>query len=160
MTPLQAIRHRMKEIEGQLSESAKRVADAERVLKGEQESHARLEANRDTELKQLKAAEAALSGAKPAARKPAPRNNGTGSKAAAGKAAAQTPPAAPAEAPAEPPAAPEPEPVAAGEGESRVTETVGEERPGVDTLPEFSQEGEDAFGSSGEEDQTLVGGES
>jgi hypothetical protein len=165
MTPLQAIRHRKSEIEAQITESARRVAEAEKVYNSEKDSHAKLEANRADELKQLTAAEAALSGAKPKPKRSSAKagasRNGTGSKAGA-KAAAQT--AAPA--PSAPPtggqesaSTPEPDPTpadAAGTtgsttepvegGElAAVGARVEEERPGVPTEPEFQQEGDDPF---------------
>ena len=158
MTPLQAIRHRKSELESGLSESARVVAQAEKALKDAQEAHAKLEASREGELKQLTAAEAALSGknvAKPRSRSGGSSKNGSGSKAAGAKAAASATPAPAATPEPQSAATPEPEPAPApAEAPEPVEPPTGDEalaavgveqeRPGVETVPEFAEgQGED-----------------
>lgn len=156
MTPLQAVRHRRQEIETQVKESSDRLAAAEKAYNAEKDAHAKIEASRAEELKQLAQAEAALTGKKVAAK------NGSGSKSRARAAVAQTPPAAPpapAETPKAPEAAPEPvEPPTGDEALAAVGATPEQERPGVETLEEF-QPGPDPFDGDDGEGSQLVGGE-
>lgn len=146
-TPLQAVRARQAEIKASLHESEKAVADARRELAKVEELYEKATARVNGELAKLNAAEAALTGAKPAPkRRSSSKQNGSGSRKAA-QAAAQAAPAAQAddakpEAQTAPDAAQGPS-VSEAEAEA-IREAPGEERPGVPVDPDFERSEEEA----------------
>lgn len=161
MTPLQAVHARRDEINSTLKDARDEQAAAVKALESANETLAKAEGRFADELAQLDAAEAALRGEKPAAKR-----NGSGSRKAGAKAAANGAQAAPPAAEATATAEPEPEPAPAAVAEPQaLAEDVDEphedeaalvgaetdpaefERPGVPVDPDFDQSGaEGEFG--------------
>jgi hypothetical protein len=156
VTPLQSVRHRRDEINHELRDVRTEHENAVKAAEKAAEVLAKAESRYADELKQLDAAEAALTGKAPEPAKPARQasrsRNGSGSKGqgkAAAEKVAEGTPAAPlaAEAPD-----PEPEPTpaeAAAQDEAAEAPDSDQEfeRPGVPVDPEFEQaEAAAAFG--------------